>query len=410
MKQKTVTNDLVFRLLFLNLGLVIVGYALSVLTDRGSVGLMRSLKYLVLAVSMLHLLKVNFNVLRLLSRYMRELFLLSILFIIFALMSYDPLASVLKVLTYVVPFLYVSFAVGYLLLRFPTQTVLLALINSVNWVYFIPVVSYFVSGGKFTDTNIYNPASHEEGTVFISNHYGWASTIFLLTGLDLLRNRVLPAWRKLLLSAASPVALYLVLISGNRTSWLSLAVVALVFIFRYRRISFYWKVALSLLPMALVLYLLQDPDSAINTRVEKTRIQQNKGEPRAELSGKVVHYFNESPHLWVTGIGVFNKEKVLEISGWSGYHNSYYEVLFGAGVIVFAFFFYLIVIRPGWYYFRFFSTRYLCFLPLLIIPFFESNLTGGQFLFFPWFIMAILMGYSRTFAKIKLFTENSRTP
>ncbi len=384
------------------MGLVIVGYALGVLTDMASVEPMRIVKYSVLLMSILFVLKRKLFILRMLSNCMQGLLVLSLLFAFFGLLTANPLTSFLKVLTHVVPFLYVAFSVGYLLFLHPTRQVFHAFISAINWVYLIPVVSYFITGGGLTDTNIYDVYDKNEDSAFVSNHYGWSSTIFLLTSLDLLRNVSLHWLRKILLIVVGVVAVYLVLISGNRTSWLSLSLVALVFVFKYRRIPFYQKVLLSLLPIGLVLYLLKDPDSAINARFEKTRVQQKKGEPRSEKSMKIITYFNSVPSLWVTGIGMFNNEQVKIIIGWPGFHNSYYEVLFGAGVPVFLFFFYLIVIRPGWYYIRYFAVRYLFFLPLLVIPFFESNLTGGQFLFFPWFIMAILIGYSRSFAKIKL--------
>ena len=399
---KPVSKDFVFRLLFFNMGLVIIGYALGVLTDMASVGPMRVVKYSVLLVSIICLITINLNILKLLGIYLRSLTALSILFLLFAFLSSDPFISSLKVLTYVVPFLYVAFSMGYLLIRYPTLEVIHAFINAINWVYFIPIVSYFVTGGKLTDTNIYYTTENDEESAFVSNHYGWASTLFLLTALDLLRNVPLPWWRKVTLGVFGIIAIYLVLISGNRTSWLSLSFVALVFVFRYRQVPFYQKILLSVLPIGIVLFLSKDPDSAINARLEKTRVQQKKGEPRSRLSSEMVAYFNKNPNLWLTGIGMFNKDKIQSITNWTGYHNSYFEVLFGSGIVVFAFFFYLIVLRPIYFYIRYYSTYYLFFLPLLIIPYFESNLTGGQFLFFPWFIAAFFMGYSPHFAKIKL--------
>ena len=39
----------------------------------------------------------------------------------------------------------------------------------------------------------------------------------------------------------------------------------------------------------------------------------------------------------------------------------------------------------------------LVFIPLAIIPFFEGNLTAGQFLFFPWFMYIIALNAERRF-------------
>jgi len=384
------------------MALVIVGYALAVLTGGASVGFMRLLKYAVLLLSILYLFRTKRIILTLLAGYLQSLFILSAAFTVFALLSTSPVASVARVLTYIVPFLYVAFSVGYLLLCYPTLSVLHAFIGAINWVYFIPIASFFLTGGKLTDTNIYFNSTENEESAFVSNHYGWSGTLFLLTGTDLLRNVPLPWWRKTLILVFGVIAAYLVLISGNRTSWLSLILVALVFIFQYKRLAFYQKVLVSLLPLGLIIYLVQDPQSAINTRVEKTRTQQAKGESRFNRAQLMAQYFNQSPDLWLTGIGMFNKDKIESITRWPGYHNSYLEVLFGSGLAVFSIFFYLIVLRPAYFYLRYYSTYYLFFLPLLVIPYFESNLTGGQFLFFPWFMAALFMGYTPYFAKIKL--------
>lgn len=277
--SKSVSRDPVFRLLYFNMGLVIVGYALGVLTGMVSVGPMRVVKYSFLLISILYLLTIDLVIFRLLKNYLQALTAFSFLFVIFALLSSDPVASIGKVLTYVIPFLYLAFSVGYLLLKYPTLEVNHAFINAINWVYFIPVISYFLTGGKITDTNIYSIEEQSEDTAFVSNHYGWAGTIFLLTALDLLRNVSLPWWRKGVLAVFGVIAVYLVFISGNRTSWLSLALVTLVFVFRYQKIPFYQKILLSLLPLGIVFYLVQDPDSAINNRLEKTQTQQKKGNP-----------------------------------------------------------------------------------------------------------------------------------
>lgn len=404
--HKTVTSDLVFRLLLLNMTLVIIGYAFAVITDMASVRPMSRIKYAVLLCAIVHLVFYKQGTLKVLVHYFQPIFALSTAFVLFATFTSRPIDSVAFVLTHVIPFLYVAFAVGYLMLLYPVLEVLHAFISGVNWVYFIPIASYFLFGGTLSDTSIYRPTTPGDELAFVSNHYGWSGTLFLLTGMDLLRNVQLPWWRKLMITVFGCFALYLVLVSGNRTSWLSLLLVTLIFVFKYKRLFLYQKALASLIPLGLILYLMQDPNSAVNARVEKTRVQREKGESRFIRSGKMLDYFNESPSLWLTGIGMFNLNQTKAITGSPNFHNSYLEVLFGAGVSVFALFLYLIVIRPGWYYIRYFATYYLFFLPLLIIPFFESNLTGGQFLFFPWFIMAILMGYSRTFAKIRHTVKN----
>jgi hypothetical protein len=389
------------RLLFLNLALVIIGYALCVLTNFASVGPMRVVKYGVLGISILILLKQNIGLLRLVWEQMQRVRLLVIVFLGLALFTTDPADSLSRTLTYLVPFLYIVFSVGFLLVRYPIREVLHEFLHMLNWVYFLPIASYFVTRGSLADTNIYYISAEGEGTAFVSNHYGWASTLFLVSGLDLLRNQPLPIWRRVFIILFSGVALYLILISGNRTSWLSLLCVGLVFVFRYRRMALYQKVLVALLPLGLIGYLLQDPDSALNNRIQKTKVQNRKGETRAKTAVLMINFFNEYPSNWITGIGLFNHSKIRNILSGRGYHNSYFEILFGAGGVVFGYFFYLFVFRPLYVYLRYFAHYYLFFLPLIIISYFESNLTGGQFLFFPWFIAVVLFSYCQQFVRLK---------
>jgi hypothetical protein len=49
------------------------------------------------------------------------------------------------------------------------------------------------------------------------------------------------------------------------------------------------------------------------------------------------------------------------------------------------------VFRPLKLLFYDLGGNYILIIPLIIIPYFESNITGGQFLFFPWFILMLLL-------------------
>jgi O-antigen ligase len=300
-----------------------------------------------------------------------------------------------------VPFYYVLFSVCLLLVEFPTKLVLDEVLNIINWVYAIPIASFFFTGGSLSDTNIYYISSENESTLFVSNHYGWSASLFLVTAIDLLTNRPIPIYRKGLLIVGSVVAMYLVLISGNRTSWLSLSVVGLVFIFRYQLVGVTKKALLLAIPVMLINYLILDPKSALNNRLQKTEVQQKKGEPRASRAAISIQYFNEYPALWMTGLGLFNQSKIKSITGNPSYHNSYLDILFGTGIFGFIFFVYLLLFIPLITYLRFFASKYLFLFPVIIIPFFESNLTGGQFLFFPWFILVTLLSKARYFSVVK---------
>ncbi|CAG5008030.1 hypothetical protein DYBT9275_04179 [Dyadobacter sp. CECT 9275] len=404
---ESISKETIFRLLFLNIALVIVGYALGVLTGKASVGVMRIFKYLVLLLCILQLFSLKNIFLDLITRYSQGVILLAVTVLACAVFTPNPALSAALALTFSVPFLYIVFAVSYLLIKYPVAYVLNSFLSIINWVYMLPIVSFFITGGSLTDTNIYYVSGENEDSAFVSNHYGWSGTIFLITGIDLLRNTKLPYWRKILLIIFGVISLYIVLISGNRTSWLSLLLVSMVFLFRYQSIPLLYKCLLLTIPVMLVLFLLADSKSALNNRFKKTEGQAKKGEARVRVSAKMISHFSKNPALFVTGIGMFNKSEIKKIINWSGYHNSYFEVLFGAGLPVFLFFVYLLLVRPAWNYIRYFSQHYLFLPPFLIIPYFESNLTGGQFLFFPWFILVIIMSYAKKFTEMKASATNT---
>jgi O-antigen ligase len=254
--------------------------------------------------------------------------------------------------------------------------------------YFVPIlVLVFLERGAFGSTDISRSVS-----VFVKNHYGWASCIFLLCSADLLTNYHPGKWYRRITYIAIPIALLILFASGSRSAWVSTILTGGVMLFRWKNISAIAKIAIIFITSLTVSFFLADPDSAFYARWDKTQRQLDKGEAEAgryQWALDVYRKFQAEPEQWLTGRGLFDYVG-LEHAG--GYHNSYFEILFGCGVFVFAYFLYLIVFRPGYFFFRYYSKYFLTFFPLLIIPFFESNLTGGQFLFYPWF--SYMMFYS----------------
>lgn len=409
--KKNIYRDRTFWYLVINSALVIIGYALAVQTHMASVPIMFLLKNAVLLLSIFHLISRRINYFSVILNSIKGILVLCVLLVVSSLLSSDSYRSLFKVLTFIIPMVYVAFSVLYLILTYEIKEVINAIVDGINWIYLIPIVSFFLTGGSLNDTNIYFISVENEASAFVSNHYGWSATIFLVTGIDLIRNKSLVLWRKILIAALCPIAIYLVLISGNRTSWLCLAIAMALFIVRYKGISIAVKGIASLIPLLIVVYLMADSKSAINTRIEKSKIQEKKGEARVQRVQGMVEYFNKNPSSYVTGLGMFNSKKLSATIGWTGYHNSYFEVLFGAGIPIFLLFLVIFLLRPGWYFMIYFSEHYLFLPPFIIIPYFESNLTGGQFLFFPWFATVILLGYSKKVAEVKLkVAELSQKP
>ena len=135
-------------------------------------------------------------------------------------------------------------------------------------------------------------------------------------------------------------------------------------------------------------------ESSINFLIAKNEKQfesKKMEERRLVVAEYSFNYFMNNPGLWLTGVGLFNHDFIYGVTNLGGYHNSYWEILFGGGILIFILFLNVMVFRPVYSYFKYTGNFSLFIFPLIIIPFFESNLNGGQFLFFPWFTFMLLM-------------------
>jgi O-antigen ligase len=388
-----IQSDRVYRLLCLNAAMVIVGYAVAVANEGNPVASLQVLKYILLLLSIGHLVCKPIWLLRFTYPVTQGAHLLCLLFLLTALLSDHPYHSSLRSLAFLLPFLYVLYAMQYFSYRYAKKDILIALLKLIFFVYSGPVLLFFYTTQDFTATNIYQIASSNQHSLFISNHYGWASVLVLASGADLLKNARLGALVKWITVLLIAVSLYLVFISGSRSALLSLAVIVLILLLRPPFSSFLYTAIALLFTLFLMYKLLQDPKSALQTRFEKTKIQMEHGNSRSKVASALFSHFNENPAYYIHGIGPFNQPRVHRLTGANGVHNSYLDVLFGAGAPAFLLFAFILMVRPGWIYFRNFSSRYLIFPPLVIIPLFESNLTGGQFLFFPWMGLSIFLSY-----------------
>ncbi len=147
---------------------------------------------------------------------------------------------------------------------------------------------------------------------------------------------------------------------------------------------------------------MADPNSSINFVKDKSVSQEQKGEKRLEAATVMVDHLNKEPTLWLTGVGMFNFSNLKNKVGLGGYHNSYYEILFGVGIPLFLVFLSFMVFRPIKRFIKYYSKYTLLLPPLMIIPFFENDMTGGQFLFFPWFTFMLLLN-----AKVKYWNQKT---
>lgn len=303
--------------------------------------------------------------------------------------SNNPFESIYKGLTFVFPLLYIIYSINYLL-QYGAYNLLVSMSFLILVVYAVVPLSFLFLGFEIQRTNIYG---YQEGEFFVSNHYGWSSVLFLLSSITVLRHYPLRKIYRLLIIILIPFVFYILIISGNRAGLLTGGLAFLIFFFKDRFFSLIGKFAVLSVIIFTVFLLSLTENSSIDYIEERNEMQIKSGnEGRLIGANAMLRSFSQNPVYWFTGVGMFNYTELHKYGGvLPVYHNSYSEVLFGSGIIVFLFFIKIMVYDPLKVFWKKISTFSLLAIPLIIIPFFESNLTGGQFLFFPWFSYILLL-------------------
>lgn len=389
---------LISGLLFFNMFLVIFGYGLAVLTGGASVGPMAGFKLFVLAISCIVVLKYKGKT-KLSSVFDsgRTPIIFGIFVLLSALWSNSFGRSLQNAIVLVFPMIYIYTSVFIMVKHYGMKKTLYLFHKMLIWTFCIPLVSYILTTPSLGDSNIYG---YEEGQAFVSNHYGWASAILILAILGIY-NRIRKSTLFTFIGMiAMLLSFYLILISGSRSSMISLALGLGIFIVSYRGAGKLLKISMVIVGILAISYLLADPESGLNLALERTDTQQEDGERRWWSTDVMIELFQGNPSLWLTGVGFFDHTELM-FSGvrLKGYHNSYWEILFGVGAPFFFIFSTFMILRPIKNYIKYFSRWILLLPPFLLIPFFESNITGGQFLFFPWFTFMFILNVKEKYWK-----------
>lgn len=385
-------------LLFLNMFMVIFGYGLAVFSVGVTVGPMQKIKLGILFISFIHVfsLKRNFNFSSVFSAS-RLPFVFSLLILVSCFWSDDLLSSFNKAQTLIIPMLYIYFSIELLIKKHGLHYTMQLFHKMLMYTFSIPIIAYLLTSPSLTASNIYG-YMEDSDQVFVSNHYGWASTILILTILSIYNYIKSNSFYRILSLITILFCFFLILVSASRSSMFSLLLGIMFLLFFFKGTNKFLNVFLIIFFVSGLFYLLVDETSGINLAIQRTDLIQQGGESRLEVTKIISNHFNQNPILWFTGMGFYD-HSVLERSNAliKGYHNSYWEVLFGLGLPGFILFLNFAFFRPLKNYFRFFSKWSLLLPPLIIIPFFESNITGGQFLFFPWFIYIFLLNVRKEY-------------
>lgn len=256
--------------------------------------------------------------------------------------------------------------------------------------YVSPLIIYLIFEKRFESTYLSLYVQY-----FKHNQYGWASILYLLLTIDIFRNYKNNRFFILFNAILLPVAFFVLFTCGNRSTWLSTGISIIIFIFLINsNYSLLKKGFITLLITICFCAINLKPESSLNIAKERTIIQLSNG-MEASLRFKYAsigfNNFIQTPLLCLLGNGLFNYLGLDGIKSY-GYHNSYYEILFGYGILIFVIFVRSMVMLPLKNYLKYYAKNSILVAPLIIIPFFESNITGGQFLFYPWF--SIMIFYS----------------
>jgi O-antigen ligase len=298
--------------------------------------------------------------------------------------SVDFMKSAVRISAWLPFLLYINFFLIYLFRNYESQTVRLKLVYLFCLVYLFPLGIMFIYGNPLLMGNIYG------GVIggFKTNTLGWASIAFFVTAVDLLLNARPGLWSRRFLIGALFFAVLVLSSTGSRSSYLCLALSLVILVVNSRKMSLIAKVVTAILITAATSYQLGDPASALNKRIEKSENQLEKGEYRFQMADVAMDTMFENPELLLTGFGFDNsREGIAQYTGITfalPTHNSYLELFITTGLFSFAFFLIFLVLNAIIKYILYDIRRYIFLPTFMIIPFFESNLNAGQFLFFPW--------------------------
>lgn len=320
--------------------------------------------------------------------------------------SVDFMYSLVRISAWFPFLIYINYFIVYLFRKYDKETARLKILQIFNFCYLYPVIGVYIFGNPLVQSDIYGA----DVGGFKSNVLGWASIVLFVTSIDIITNGQPKLIYKRIIIGVAVLGLLVLSITGSRSGYLSLAITLMIIIANSNRIAFSSKIFMCIATVGLTYYMLNDPKSAINARIEKSEMQAKKGEVRLEMATLALRVLDNNPNLILTGFGYDNFRN--GIKAYTGIelelpsHNSYLELLTTTGAISFLFFFFCFFLNALVQYILYDIKKFVYLPTLLIIPFFESNLNSGQFLFFPW--MTFLFFYIHCRSPQVPFTEPAR--
>lgn len=312
------------------------------------------------------------------------LYIFLLLYFLVSPFSVDFIRSLQRLIAWIPFLIYINYFIIYLFENYSKDEAKIKLLQIFSLAYFFPVLIMLSNGVAFQTENAYGQSISNYKTNVLS----WACTVFVILSFDLYTNYKMPTWLKYTFFATGVVTLWAIVLMGSRSSYASLGLSTMIVIWRSKISSIYLKGAIGVCIAGFAYYIITSPNSVVNLRSEYATIRNQRKEVRLELAEHAFQIFENNPRVFFTGFGFDNFQAGLQyyagVQTELASHNSYLEILFSGGGITFVFFLCFFVFNAAIKYYRFDSQYFIFMPPFLIIPYFESNLNAGQFLFFPW--------------------------
>ncbi|WP_152758639.1 O-antigen ligase family protein [Salmonirosea aquatica] len=269
------------------------------------------------------------------------------------------------------------------------------LIEIFRFVYFVPIAIYLINTPTLGETNIYGEQSDDLGLT--SNNFGWAASFYFLLTIDRIKNFPNSKFLALIDVLTLPIALYLVIISGSRSSTLAIALSGMLLILLRRNISLTLKTGLLIGMTFIYLLVSSSQNLALNRHQGHSKQGVVNKESRLLIWNDIFSIVSENPQLLLFGVGPDNSTEAVNKYKHRFYkvhpHNTYIIVLFESGIICFAWFVLFFIAKPLIFYFKNDASHFSYILHPFVISFFDHNLGPGQFLAFPLFSLIFFYLY-----------------
>ncbi|MBD0254333.1 MAG: O-antigen ligase family protein [Cytophagales bacterium] len=298
--------------------------------------------------------------------------------------SVDFLKSAARIAAWLPFLVYINYFIVYLFRKYDKETARYKLLQLFSLAYLYPLALLFVYANPVVNRNIYGRVI----SGYFSNVLGWAAIVSFVLAVDVLNNLAPVKRYRFFLVGVVGLSLLTLLTTGSRSSYLCLVVSVVVLVVNSKRMGAAAKLLILIGVTGATYVMLADPDSALNNRIRKSEQQLQQGESRFEMAEMALETMTQRPGLLITGFGYDNFRE--GISYYRGItldlpsHNSYLELFITTGFFSFILFLVFLVLNGIGLYLAYDVRKFVFFPTFMIIPFFESNLNAGQFLFFPW--------------------------